>query len=92
MVSFLSRKSGTKTMTYTIDKNIPMPNANGRGREKSELRLTVELMEIGDSIVINTRERKTIHNMTRSVGIAYRCKAIGSNQYRVWRTSEKGTI
>ena len=79
-------------MTYTIEKNIPIPNANGRGREKSELRLTVEQMEIGDSIAISTKERKQIHNMTRSVGIAYRCKAIGANQYRVWRVAEKEAI
>ena len=79
-------------MTYIIEKNIPIPNANGRGREKGKLRLTVEQMEIGDSIVINTRERKQIHNITRSVGIAYRCKAIGANQYRVWCTSEKGIV
>jgi|TARA_R110001583_G_scaffold177559_1_gene333167 hypothetical protein len=81
-----------KTMTYTIEKNIPLPNdGNGRGRGKSELRLTLEKMEIGDSIVVPKKKRDQVATMTRALGTSYQSRRIGLDQYRVWRIAGRGT-
>ena len=73
-------------MTYKIETNIPMPSG-GRGRGKSEFRLVVEQMEIGNSVVCTEGDRKQIHQIAASIGIEYKCRKIDVNQYRVWRTA-----
>mgnify|MGYP003624866453 FL=1 len=78
-------------MTYIIEKNIPLPPTNNRGREKSELWYAVEKMEIGDSIVISEKDHKQISQMTRNLKIASVGKRLNENQWRIWRKAELNT-
>ena len=78
-------------MTYIIEKNIPLPPTNNRGREKSELWYAVEKMEIGDSIVISEKDHKQIAQMTRNLKIAYVGKRLNENQWRIWRKAKLNT-
>jgi hypothetical protein len=73
---------------FTIEKNIPIPQDSGRGRDKSMLRLTVEKMEVGDSIVVKDVYRQQLHAMSKTLGIGYKTRTIckGSGKIRFWRT------
>jgi len=71
---------------FNIDKDIPMPNGDGRGREKGELRLTMEKMEVGDSVVVTDKHRQSIHAIAKALNIGYTSRKISVNQTRVWRT------
>ena len=72
---------------FTIEKNIPIP-IGGQGRAKGLLRLTVEKMEVGDSIVVNTKQRQQLNNMARAIGIGYKTKTICKENHKIrfWRT------
>jgi len=73
---------------FTIEKNIPIPQDSGRGRDKSLLRLTVEKMEVGDSIVVKDVYRQQLHTMSKTLGIGYKTRTIckESSKIRFWRT------
>jgi len=71
---------------FEIEKNIPIPT--GRGGRKKELRLTMEKMEVGDSILIGLKSRQQVHQIADAIGFKYAtrtvCKERG--EVRVWRT------
>lgn len=73
---------------FEIEKGIPIPQDSGRGRDKSLLRLTVEKMEVGDSIVVKDIHRQQLHAMSKTLGIGYKTRTIckGSGKVRFWRT------
>ena len=73
---------------FEIEKISPIPQDSGRGRDKSMLRLTVEKMEVGDSIVVKDVYRQQLHTMSKSLGIGYTTRTIckGSGKIRFWRT------
>jgi hypothetical protein len=52
------------------------------------LRLTVEKMEVGDSIVVKDVYRQQLHAMSKTLGIGYKTRTIckGSGKIRFWRT------
>ena len=91
MLKLISEETSTRsdTITHKIEKGIPIPAKEGRGRYKGELRLTMEQMEVGDSVVINTEHHaislraaiKRIHKGKTAVRI---CD--DKNSWRVWRT------
>jgi len=77
---------------YKIEKNIPFPEDDGREkRPKTDLRLTMEQMEVGDSIVLNSwvKERTKVDRICGAIGFAYTTRKIDSinyNRVRMWRT------
>lgn len=73
---------------FEIEKGIPIPDGEGRGREKSPLRLAVEKMEVGDSVVVSNTHRQQLHAMSNKLGIKYKTRTISkeSGTVRFWRT------
>jgi len=78
---------------YTIEKNVPIPEGSTRGPGKGKLLLTIEQMEVGDSIVITGTHREQLHAVAKRVGILYKSKTImksntsrKEDKIRVWRT------
>ena len=79
---------------YKIEKNIPIPEGSTRGGDKGKLRLTMERMEVGDSIVITGKHRQQYHIIAKKIGIGYKSKTIMKSkdgrehdQVRLWRVS-----
>lgn len=79
---------------YTIEKNIPIPEGSTRGGDKGKLRLTMERMEVGDSIVVRGLHRQHYHAIAKKIGIGYKSKTIMKSQHgkeqdqvRLWRVS-----
>jgi hypothetical protein len=73
---------------FEIEKNIPIPCGVGKGRAKGALRLSMEQMEVGDSIVVSEKTRQGIHQIATTIGIKYTTRTIckKENKVRVWRT------
>ena len=77
---------------YKIEKNIPLPEQDGRReRPKTDLRLTMEQMEVGDSILLYDwqNERTKVDRICGSIGFAYTTRKIDPinyNRVRMWRT------
>ena len=90
MLKLISEETsqGSDTITHKIEKGIPIPAKEGRGRFKGELRLTMEQMEVGDSIVIEDKHRQQIHQIANTIGIGYTSRTISKTpkRVRVWRT------
>jgi len=90
MLKLISEETsqGSDTITHKIEKGIPIPAKEGRGRYKGELRLTMEKMEVGDSIVIDDKHRQQIHQIANTIGIGYTSRTISKTpkRVRVWRT------
>jgi hypothetical protein len=72
-------------MTYRIEKNVPLPES--RGKAKSELRVVMESMEVGDSIVIPRTEigrAEGVMNTVRAAGKRFATRVINEG-IRIWR-------
>jgi|TARA_R110000803_G_scaffold172169_1_gene235085 hypothetical protein len=70
---------------FAIEKNIPIPE---RGADKKgELRLTLEKMEVGDSIVVPNFLRQVTYAAAKATKIKIAMKTINSEtrDTRVWR-------
>jgi len=79
---------------FAIEKNIPIPEGSTRGADKGKLRLTMEQMEIGDSIVVTGKHRQHYKKKKKKIGIGYKSKTIiksqdnkERDQIRLWRVS-----
>ena len=78
---------------YIIEKNIPLPKDDNDGRSKrakSELRLKLGKMQIGDSILCLDwqNERIRVDRVCGEIGIAYTTRKIDPRNYnhvRLWR-------
>jgi hypothetical protein len=73
------------TTTYRIEKNVPLPE--GRRPIKSELRLSLESMKVGDSILIPRTEvckADAAFNALRALGKRFSTRAIDEG-IRIWR-------
>ena len=71
---------------FEIEKNVPIPK---RGADKKgELRLIIEKMEIGDSIVVPNYMRQMAWQSAKAVGIKIVTKTINKEklEMRLWRT------
>lgn len=75
-------------MQIVIEKNIPIPGySTGTGRSKSQLRLVMEAMEIGDSLLSPKTMRQTqgiISGLRRETSLRFAARTI-DGQVRVWR-------
>jgi hypothetical protein len=70
---------------FAVEKNIPIPK---RGADKKgELRLTLENMEVGDSIVVPNSLRNAAHSAAKKAKIKVAMRTINSEtrDARVWR-------
>jgi hypothetical protein len=76
-------------MIFTIEKNIPIPER--RNREKTPYRDTMELMSVGDSVLVPCAEKdyKTIQTRVASCYYKMRPKTFTSRKVsdglRLWR-------
>jgi|5B_taG_2_1085324.scaffolds.fasta_scaffold91023_2 hypothetical protein len=71
---------------FEIEKNVPIPK---RGSDKKgELRLTIEKMEVGDSIVVPDFLRQVTYAAAKAAKIKISMKTINpvTRETRVWRT------
>jgi len=71
---------------FEIEKGIPIPTT--RGGKKKELRLVMEKMEVGDSVLVSNTHRQQVHQIAKAIGIKYASRTVckESGQIRVWRT------
>ena len=71
---------------FEIEKGIPLPT-EGRGRAKSELRLAIEKMEVGDSMIIPTDLRNRVPNIMHRLCFNYTARLVKDDKtkVRVWR-------
>ena len=70
---------------FAVEKNIPIPK---RGADKKgELRLTLENMEVGDSIVVPNSLRNAARSAAKKAKIKVAMRTINSEtrDARVWR-------
>ena len=70
--------------TYTIDKNVPVPNIqlNKKGRWDP----VVQAMEVGDSIAFNNRkESDQLLSALRNRGFRNCVRKESEHSYRVWK-------
>ena len=74
-------------MSYIIESNIPVPEGTGKGGGKGELRLTLEKMKTGQSIVVESRLlRISAQSMAKQCNIKIKTRRVeDTNTYRVWR-------
>ena len=68
---------------YYIEKNIPLPTVNKK--PKGPLRLTMEKMEIGDSILIGSNKRASSYMAAKGAGIKIKTVFEEPDYHRVWR-------
>jgi hypothetical protein len=75
-------------MHLVIEKNIPIPGyVAGTNRSKSQLRVVMETMEIGDSFLSPKTMRQTqgiISGLRRETNLRFAARTI-DGQVRVWR-------
>ncbi len=76
-------------MQYQIEKGIVMPERANLRREKSPLRLALEQMEIGDSIVVDRDHESRVHPLARNAGINIAARRQPDGTTRVWRVVDK---
>lgn len=70
-----------------IEKNIPIPpRIYSKGRPKCELRIAMETMEIGDSVVITKIKRQQVGSLAKIMpNRKFTTRAVELDQVRVWR-------
>jgi hypothetical protein len=70
---------------FEIEKGIPIPKA--KGRAKGQLRLAVEQMVVGDSIIVPKKNIEHMRALRYRCGIQIKSRRIDDETYRVWRTA-----
>ena len=75
-----------RTTVFEIEKGIPIPE-NGVER-KGEIRLTLEKMEVGDSIIVPNKYRQHAYAAAKASNMKISIRTINSEtrEMRVWRT------
>lgn len=74
-------------MTYTIEKNVPLPSPQRAGRPA---KYPWREMRVGDSFVIDkpTQQAATRgREAGRSLGMKFSCRKIDANHTRIWRVA-----
>lgn len=69
---------------FEIEKGVPIPK--GKGRAKGQLRLTVEQMVVGDSIIVPKKNIEHMRALQYRCGIKIKARKIDDETFRVWRT------
>lgn len=71
-------------MTIKIEKNIPIPVILRKGRNKSETRIAMEKVKIGQSFLTPVKYRGSLCVMSKAVGIKIKTRP-EKGGWRVWR-------
>ena len=74
-------------MQYQIEKRIVMPESGNLHRPKTELRLTLEQMEVGDSIAIEPDHGPRAYAGAQQIGIKVSVRKFPDGTARVWRVA-----
>lgn len=79
-------------MTFTIEKNIPLPG-NSFPRQKSELRDAMHALlngEIGDSLFVPNRKRSSLYTRRHDFGIPPHVFSMRNVEggVRIWKVAE----
>lgn len=69
--------------TFTIDKNIPIPRARG-GLKSDELK-AVQLLEVGDSVVLPKCCKRLLGAWHQRLGVKLTMRTLDAETIRVWR-------
>lgn len=68
---------------YYIEKNIPLPTVSKK--PKGPLRLAMEKMEVGDSILIESNKQASSYITAKGAGIKIKTIFEGDRCHRIWR-------
>jgi hypothetical protein len=74
-------------MQYQIEKGIVIPERRPLQNGKTPLRIAMDQMDIGDSIVIEYKERTRPHPMAKQAGIRIAMRKLNDGNLRVWRVA-----
>jgi hypothetical protein len=73
-------------MMFKIEKGVPLPTG-GRGRKKGDLRVAMESMEVGDSLVVHGTLACQLLQNARIIGFKATTRTTPDGGVRVWRTA-----
>ena len=68
---------------YYIEKNIPLATVSKK--PKGPLRLAMEKMEVGDSILIESSKQASSYMAAKGAGIKIKTVFEGDDCHRMWR-------
>ena len=74
-------------MQYKIEKGVPMPERRKLSNMKTPLRLALEQLEVGDSIVVDRDHEPRTHPIARGAGIKIATRRQPDGTTRVWRVA-----
>lgn len=69
---------------FKVEKGVPLP-VGGRGRSRGQLRLAIETMEVGDSMVIPVKLRDRVPNIMSRLKFGYTTRKVDAQHCRIWR-------
>lgn len=69
---------------YFIEKNIPISDV-GITKPKGPLRLTIEKMEVGDSILVDSSKRGNAFATAQAAGVKIKTRIEDVDYVRIWR-------
>jgi hypothetical protein len=72
---------------YQIEKGIPIPERKPLNEGRSPLRLALEQLEIGDSLVVDRKMEASPHPMAKQAGIKVTMRRQSDGTTRVWRVA-----
>jgi hypothetical protein len=73
---------------YTIDKNVPLPTSGKGFKSKREIiRETLELLEVGESFVIPSKDLQTYYHAKKLIDNdnVFTIRSINLIEYRIFR-------
>ena len=71
---------------FKIEKDVPLPT-DRRGRKKGGLRIAMESMEVGDSLVVHGTLPSQLLQNAKIIGFKATTRATPDGGVRVWRTA-----
>ncbi len=74
-------------MQYQIEKGVPIPERRKLHAMKTPLRLALDQMEVGDSIVVSREHEPRTHPIARGAGIKIATRRQPDGTTRVWRVA-----
>ena len=71
---------------FQIEKGIPIPQRSRRSGKVPIIRNTLNVMEVGDSVLVSPTRANSFYNAAKTLGAKVFLKAEGQ-MVRVWRTA-----
>jgi len=73
-------------MMFSIEKNVPLPERS-TGPKKQALRLAMEAMKVGDSMVVHGKSAQHLYGTAKAIGFKCTVRAVSDGGNRIWRTA-----